>query len=74
MTEEVEEDDPLAYLNDKEYLSLNQLVGRAYDYFWNQNELTIDYKGDVVRSDTPRRKPKTWFNDLDQQPIRIKKR
>ena len=61
-----EEDDPLALLTDKEYLSLNQLVGRAYDHFWSQNELTVNKVGKVVRSDTPRRRPKTWFHYFNE--------
>ncbi len=60
------EDDPLAYLTDKEYLTLNQLVGRAYDHFWSQNELTVNKVGKVVRSDTPRRRPKTWFHYFNE--------
>ena len=54
-------DDSLAYLTDQEYLTLNQLVGRAYDQFWSQNELTYDKHLNVVRSDRPRVRPTTWF-------------
>lgn len=53
-------------ISEDEAYSLHELVNLGYDWFWNQNELTVNRKGEVVRSDTPRVRPKTWFNYMNE--------
>ena len=42
------------------------MVAKGYDRFWQENELTIDKFGEVVRTDTPRRRPNTWVNYMNE--------
>ena len=41
--------------------SISALVTKGYDWFWGNNELRYDSELNVVRSDRPRVRPRTWF-------------
>ena len=60
-------------ISEDEAYSLHELVNLGYDWFWNQNELTVNRKGEVVRSDTPRVRPKTWFNYMNEDEREVRR-
>lgn len=50
-----------------ESLTIVELVNQGWDWFWGQNELTYDKHLNVVRSETPRVRPKVWFNHINEK-------
>jgi hypothetical protein len=70
-------DDPLIELTEHESQDIARMVAKGYDRFWQENELTIDINGEVVRTDTPRRRPNTWvkyLNPDERDNLRARKR
>ena len=50
-----------------ESLTIVELVNQGWDWFWQQNELTYDKHLNIVRSKTPRVRPKVWFNHINEK-------
>jgi len=50
-----------------ESLTIVELVNQGWDWFWGQNELTYDKHLNIVRSETPRVRPKVWFNHINEK-------
>lgn len=66
----MEEDDEHEGLMDCDYLealSLTDMVNKGWDWFWGQNELTYDKHLNIVRSETPRVRPRVWFNHINEK-------
>ncbi len=45
---------------------LSAQVTKGYDFFWGNNELCYDSELNVVRSDRPRVRPRTWFCHMNE--------
>jgi hypothetical protein len=66
-------DDPLIDLTEHESQDIARMVARGYDRFWQENELTINKFGEVVRTDTPRRRPNTWVNYMNEDEREVRR-
>tara|TARA_R110002020_G_scaffold229524_1_gene440272 strand:+ start:1642 stop:1839 length:198 start_codon:yes stop_codon:yes gene_type:complete len=47
-------------------ISVGRLVARAYERFWAKNQLGVDRKGRIYRTDLPRERPNLDFLDFRQ--------
>ena len=62
MDEADEHEEVMEHLDD----SISAQVTKGYDLFWSNNELCYDSELNVVRSDRPRVRPRTWFCHMNE--------
>ena len=60
-------------ITEREALTLSKMFQLGYDHFWSQNELTVNLQGEVVRTDKPRVRPKTWVSYMNEDEREVRR-